>query len=335
MPDSEALTPRKLRHIQVCLEQDVQFQTVQTGLADVPWPYRALPDVNLAEVDLRCTFLGHELSAPLLIGAMTGGAEKAALINRNLALAAQATGIGMMLGSQRVMLERPEALGSFQVRHYAPDILLVGNLGVGQLTRGYGAAEVNRAAELVGANAVALHLNPLQEAIQAGGDTNYRGVLQRLAEVLPACNVPVMLKEVGHGVGGEVARQVAGLPIAALDVAGAGGTSWARVESLARYGEVRHADLCEVGLPTAQAVRECRQAAPGLPLMASGGIRSGLDIARALKLGAQVCAIALPFLPLALESADAVVRHIETLKQELRVALFVAGLGSLKELEGQ
>lgn len=319
------LSERKLRHLDACLNYPVQFQTLRTGLADVPWPYRALPEVDLDAVKLETTFLGRQLSAPLLIGAMTGGAERAAQINRTLAQAAQQTGIGLMLGSQRVMLEHPGVRPSFRVREVAPDILLIGNLGVGQLLKGYGAAEIDRAAELVSADAMALHLNPLQEALQVAGDTAYRGMLERLHEVLPACRTPVMLKEVGHGLGASVARQVAGLPIAALDVAGAGGTSWARVEAFVRDGQVLAPDLCDLGIPTAQALRECRQLLPELPLMASGGIRTGLDIAKSLKLGAQVCAIAQPFLPLALEGVDAVVEHIERLKQELRVALFVGG----------
>ncbi|RJF69006.1 type 2 isopentenyl-diphosphate Delta-isomerase [Deinococcus cavernae] len=324
---------RKLRHIDVCLAHDVQFQTVTTGLEAVPWPYRALPEVNLADIDLSTTFLGKRLSAPLLIGAMTGGAERARTINRTLAEAAQATGIGLMLGSQRVMLDVPGALSSFQVRDVAPDILLIGNLGLGQLMKGYGPAELERAAALVGADAVAVHLNPLQEAMQASGDTAYQGATARLRQVIRESRVPLLVKEVGHGISGGVAASLADLPLAALDVAGAGGTSWARVEALARYGEVRFGPLCEVGLPTAQALRECRAALPRVPLVASGGIRSGLDMARALTLGAHVNAVALPFLPLALEGVQAVTDHIETLKQELRVALFVAGYRSVQDVQ--
>lgn len=334
VPASLEIAPRKLRHIEVCLEYPVQFETVSTGLEAVPWPYRALPEVTLGDVDLRCSFLGRPLSAPILIGAMTGGAQRAAQINRTLAQAAQQTGIGLMLGSQRIMLEDRRAAPSFQVRDVAPDILLIGNLGVGQLMDTYGSAEIDRAAALVGADAVALHVNPLQEAMQPGGDTAYRGVSARLAEVLPGCGVPVLLKEVGHGLGGDVARQVAHLPLAALDVAGAGGTSWARVEAFAHAGRLEHADLCELGVPTAQALRECREAAPHLPLVASGGIRTGLDMARALRLGAQVTALALPFLPLALEGVEAVVAHIERLKWEVRVALFVGGYASVAALTG-
>ena len=323
---------RKLRHIEACLMPESQYQTVSTGLEAVPWPYRALPELNLSDVDLRATFLGKPLRAPVLIGAMTGGAEKSALINRNLAVAAQRLGLGLMLGSQRVMLERPEAVPSFQVRPHAPDILLIGNLGAAQLLKGYGAADLERAAELVGADALAIHLNPLQEAVQTGGDTNWAGLVARLREVAPQTNLPLLLKEVGHGLGAGVARQVAGAGFAALDVAGAGGTSWARVEQLAELGEVRSPDLCELGIPTAQAVREVRGTLPTMPLIASGGIRSGLDAARALLLGADVVAVARPLLGPALESPEAVEAWLSNFIQELRVALFVGGFQNLKGL---
>ncbi|AWN23692.1 type 2 isopentenyl-diphosphate Delta-isomerase [Deinococcus irradiatisoli] len=329
----EATKLRKLRHIEACLRPESQYQGVSTGLEAVVWPYRALPELDLEQVDLSTTFLGKPLSAPVLIGAMTGGADKSALINRHLAQAAQRLGVGLMLGSQRVMLERPEAQASFQVRAWAPDALLIGNLGAAQLLKGYGAAEIMRAAKLIGADALAIHANPLQEALQPGGDTRWAGLSVRLREVVPQVGLPLLLKEVGHGLSAEVARLAVGAGFAALDVAGAGGTSWARVEELVRYGEVRTPDLCEVGLPTAQALREVRAAAPGTPLIASGGIRSGLDAARALLLGAQVVAVARPLLAPALDSAEAVEAWLRQFIHELRVALFVGGFGSVKALE--
>jgi isopentenyl-diphosphate delta-isomerase len=323
------LSLRKLRHIEACLLPESQYQSVTTGLQGVPWPYRALPELNLEDVRLDCTFLVRRLSAPVLIGAMTGGAEKSALINRNLGLAAQRLGLGLMLGSQRVMLEHPEARASFQVRAFAPDILLIGNLGAAQLLKGYGPAQLEQAAELVGADALAVHINPLQEAMQTGGDTGWAGMLDRLREVVPQTRLPLLLKEVGHGLGADVARQVAGAGFAALDVAGAGGTSWARVEQLAETGRVYSPDLCELGIPTAQALREVRGVLPQLPLIASGGIRTGLDAARALLLGADVVAVARPLLAPALESADAAEAWLRTFIWELRVALFVGGFSGL------
>ncbi|WP_309570370.1 type 2 isopentenyl-diphosphate Delta-isomerase [Deinococcus sp.] len=321
-----------MQHIEACLQPQSQYQTVSTGLDGVPWPYRALPEVDLDDIRLATTFLGRRLSAPVLIGAMTGGAQRAAIINRNLAIAAQRLGIGMMLGSQRVMLERPEVTPTFQVRDIAPDILLIGNLGAAQFGLGYGVAEALRAVRDVGADALAIHANPLQEALQVGGDTRWRGLLDRLAQVIPGLPFPTLLKEVGHGLDVHTARAAADAGFTALDVAGAGGTSWARVEQLVRYGHVRSPGLCELGIPTAQALRDVRDALPGMPLVASGGVRTGLDAARALALGAQVVAVARPLLEPALEGAEAAEAWLAGFIHELRIALFVAGVGGVDEL---
>lgn len=321
-----------MRHIQACLRPESQYQGVTTGLESVPWPYRALPEVDLPDIDLTTSFLGHTLTAPVLIGAMTGGAEMGGRINFNLAWAAQQLGIGMMLGSQRVMLERPETRATFAVREVAPDILLIGNLGGAQLLRGYGAAEMSRAVELVGADALAIHVNPLQEALQIGGDTRWVGLTDRLAELVPTVPYPVILKEVGHGLDARTVQAVSGLGFAALDLAGAGGTSWARVEQLVHQGEVTTPDLCQIGIPTAQAIREAHAIAPQVPLVASGGIRTGLDAARALSLGAQVVAVARPLLEPALESQEAALAWLTNFIQELRVALFIAGYAGVNDL---
>ncbi|MEW6421783.1 MAG: type 2 isopentenyl-diphosphate Delta-isomerase [Deinococcota bacterium] len=329
------LAGRKLRHIEACLLPESQYAGVTTGLERVSWPYRALPELDLEAVDLTTVFLGRTLRAPVLIGAMTGGAQRAASINRNLAAAAERLGIGMMLGSQRVMLERPEAVASFRVRDVAPGVLLLGNLGAAQFLLGYGGAEAERAVQTVEADGLAIHLNPLQEAMQAGGDTRWQGLAARLAEVVPALPFPVILKEVGHGLDTAAVRALAPAGFAALDVAGAGGTSWARVEQLVRYGAVLTPDLCEVGLPTAQALVEARRTARAIPLIASGGIRTGLDAARALALGAQVVAVARPLLAPALESAEAVEAWLSRFIHELRVALFVGGFGSVGAVRGK
>ena len=326
------ISERKGRHLDVCLSGAAAYARRTTGFEQLDLPYRALPELDLAAVDPRTSFLGAPLSAPLLIGAMTGGSDLAGLANRHLAEAAQRLGLGMMLGSQRVMLERPETRSSFAVRSVAPDVLLIGNLGVAQLLRGYGADELEALRAAVGANAMALHTNPLQEALQAGGDETFEGVVARLREVVPQLAAPVMLKEVGHGLSAAVARQVADVGFAAFDVAGAGGTSWAKVEDLVRYGEVRHPDLVEWGIPTATALREVRAALPRMPLVASGGIRSGLDVAKAIALGAQVAAVAQPLLAPALDSAEAVIATLERFVRELRVAMFAAGAADLRVL---
>ncbi|MDZ7703392.1 MAG: type 2 isopentenyl-diphosphate Delta-isomerase [Trueperaceae bacterium] len=335
-PHSPAtLSRRKLKHVDVCLHEAVEYQTRTTGFERYDLPYTALPDTDLASIDTTTTFLGKPLRAPVLIGAMTGGAERSALINRNLALAAERLGIGLMLGSQRVMLVDERARASFSVRAYAPNALVIGNLGVAQLNRGYGAADIRAAIELIGADALALHTNPLQEAMQAGGDTDFRGLVDKLAEIVPQVGYPLLLKEVGHGLSGEVARSVKDVGFAALDVAGAGGTSWAKVEDIVRYGEVRHADLVEWGIPTATALREVRAALPDMPLIASGGIRSGVDAAKALALGAQVVAVARPLLKPATESVEAVVGWLEPFIAALKIAMHNCGAADLTALRAR
>lgn len=325
MDDLTPLVRRKLHHLQVCLEGPVGYETRTAGFERIDLPYRALPELDLDEIDTSVAFLGRRLSAPLLIGAMTGGAERAQVVNRNLATAAQRLGVGLMLGSQRVMLEEPEARASFEVRDVAPDVLLIGNLGAAQLLRGYGAAEGRRALAEVGADALAFHVNPLQEALQPGGDVRWRGAAARLAAVVPELGAPALLKEVGHGISGAVARSVAGVGFAAVDVAGAGGTSWARVEALLRDGEVRRPDLVEWGIPTVDALREVAEALPGTPLVASGGVRSGLDVAKSIALGARVAAIARPLLAPALVSAEAVEAALRVVLDELRLVMQLVG----------
>ncbi|MCA9838551.1 MAG: type 2 isopentenyl-diphosphate Delta-isomerase [Trueperaceae bacterium] len=334
--DTLELATRKLKHLDVCLNYPVNYQTRTTGFEFYDLPYQALPETDLAKLDSRCTFLSKPLSAPILIGAMTGGAEKAKLINKNLALAAEQLGLGLMLGSQRVMLEHPEASESFAVRAYAPSCLLIGNLGVAQLNRGYGSREIIRAIETIGADALALHTNPLQEALQEAGDEDFSGLLAKLETIIKEVPYPLLLKEVGQGLSKEVVNQVKDFGFAALDIAGAGGTSWARVEEFVRYGEIRHAELTDWGIPTAKALVDAKQVTPAHTLIASGGIRTGLDIAKALALGADVVAIARPLLAPALDSAEAVIEKLQDLIDELKIAMHCTGakdIAALKTLE--
>lgn len=327
---------RKRRHVDACLEGPVEYLTRTTGFESIDLPYRALPETNLAAIDPSSSFLGRAMSAPLLVGAMTGGADLSATLNRNLALAAQRVGVGMMLGSQRVMLETPSAASTFAVRRYAPDVPILGNLGAAQLNLGYGADEIVRAIEAVGGDGLALHVNPLQEAMQLGGDGDFRGLLAKLQRLPGEVGRPLVLKEVGHGLDAGTVSSLSGAGFAAFDVAGAGGTSWARVEAWVRWGEVRSEDLAEWGIPTLTALRSARTAAPGVPLIASGGIRSGLDVAKAIASGASWCAVALPLLRPATESADAVEAVLRRFVHELRIAMHAAGaadLGALRDLE--
>jgi isopentenyl-diphosphate delta-isomerase len=329
------MAARKLRHIDACLTGPVEFVGVTTGFEWFDLPYNAMTQTSLAGVDLSTRFLGAGLRAPVLIGAMTGGAELARTINRNLAGAAQQLGIGMMLGSQRIMLgdgdDARRAAASFEVRDVAPDILLVGNIGLAQVSDTLAPA-LSTALERVGANAVAVHVNPLQEAMQEDGDTDFGGSSQRLGRLAAELGYPVMVKEVGHGIGAAAAARLRGLPIAAVDVAGAGGTSWARVEQLVRYGEVRYPAVADWGIPTAQALMEVRRELPGMALMASGGVRSGMDAAKALALGADVVAMARPLLAPAIESTDAVVDALGGFIEEMRVCLHGCGAANLEKL---
>ncbi|MFN4073443.1 MAG: type 2 isopentenyl-diphosphate Delta-isomerase [Thermus sp.] len=323
---------RKRKHLEACLEGEVAYQRVTTGLEHYRLRYHALAGLSLLGVDLSTPFLGKTLKAPFLIGAMTGGEALGERLNLALAEAAQAMGVGMMLGSSRVVLEHPEALRSFRVRPIAPSVLLIANLGLAQLRR-YRREDLIRLVELLEADALALHVNPLQEAVQKG-DTDFRGLLGILEAMLPL-PFPVLVKEVGHGLGREAALALKGLPLAALDVAGAGGTSWARVEEWVRFGEVRHPELCEVGIPTAQAILEVREVMPHIPLIASGGVYTGTDAVKALALGADLVAVARPLLKPALEGPRAVQAYLEDYLQEMRTALFAIGAANPKEARGR
>ncbi|MCB0931039.1 MAG: type 2 isopentenyl-diphosphate Delta-isomerase [Mycobacterium sp.] len=331
----DGLATRKLRHIDVCLTGPVDYVGVTTGFEWFDLPYNALTQTHLAAIDLSTRFLGFPLKAPVLIGAMTGGAELARTINRNLAAAAQELGIGMMLGSQRIMLDdlgsQTSAATSFEVRDLAPDVLLIGNIGLAQV-REEVVPKLVAALDRVGANALAVHINPLQEAMQAGGDTDFTGSLQRLGWLATELDYPVMVKEVGHGIGAAAAQRLRGVPIAAIDVAGAGGTSWARVEQVVRYGEVRYPAVADWGIPTAQALMEVRRTLPGMPVVASGGVRTGMDAAKALAIGADVVAMARPLLAPAIESSAAVVDVLGPFIEELRVCLHCCGAPDLERL---
>ena len=329
--DPGGMETRKRRHIDVCLSEAVDYQTVTTGLERYRLPYNALTQTDLGNVDLTTEFLGVRLRAPVLIGAMTGGAELSGTINRNLAAAAQRLGVGMMLGSQRIMLDNGSASTSFTVRDVAPDALLIGNIGVAQLDE-LVVPDLVKALDHVGANALAVHTNPLQEAMQHEGDTDFSGSISRLRDIAGSIGYPVMLKEVGHGIGAAAAAELVDCPIAAVDVAGAGGTSWARVEQFVRYGEVRYPALAEWGIPTAEALLEVRHTLPDVPIVASGGIRTGMDAAKVLAMGADAVAVARPLLAPAIESPAAVVDWLQRFIDELRVCLHGCGAANLAAL---
>ena len=326
---------RKADHIRINLEEDVSFPNLTTGFEYFRFVHQALPELNLADVETDILVFGKRLQAPLLISSMTGGAEEAGRVNLRLAEAAEAAGVAMGVGSQRVALEDPRQARSFQVRRVAPHILLFANLGAVQLNMGYTVDDCLRAVEMIEADALILHLNPLQEAVQAGGDVRWAGLAKKIEGVCKALPVPVIVKEVGWGVSSQTAQLLADAGVAAIDVAGAGGTSWSQVEyhrsddPLLRRLARTFADW---GISTAESLLMVRETLPDMTLFASGGLRTGIDVAKSIALGADMAGMAAPFLKAAAHSTEAVAAEIEALTTELRVAMFVSGARDLQSL---
>ncbi len=326
---------RKSDHIRINLEEDVRSR-LTTGLERYRFIHRALPEVDLDAVDLSQELFGRRVEAPILISSMTGGTAEAQTINRALAEAAQQAGVVMGVGSQRAAIEHPELAVTFQVRRYAPDILLLANLGAVQLNYGYGVDHCRRAVEMIEADALILHLNPLQEAVQPEGDVHWAGLAAKIAAVCQALPVPVIAKEVGWGFSEADVRLLSEAGVAAIDVAGAGGTSWSQVEMHRAQNESQRrlaAAFVDWGIPTAQAIQNVRRVAPGLPVFASGGLRSGVDVAKCLALGVRLGGMAGPFLKAAADgSASAVYQTIREVRREVQVCLFATGASSLAAL---
>lgn len=343
MPKKTSSTSsRKADHIRINLTEDVRSAR-STGLEDYSFPHQALPELDLEQIQLEQTLFGKQISAPVFISSMTGGTSEAGLINRNLAEAAQAAGIPLGVGSQRAALEDQSLVESFQVRKGAPDILLFANLGAVQLNYGLTAADCQRAVDMIEADALILHLNPLQEAVMAEGNTNFYGLIDQIAEVCQTLPVPVIAKEVGWGISKPVAKMLLEAGISAIDVAGAGGTSWTEVEMHRAEDEIQRqvaSSFVDWGIPTADSLKIVREAAPELPLFASGGIRSGVDIAKTISLGATMAGMAGPFLQAAAESPEAVLRVIERITREIQISMFASGakdipsLGEIKLIKG-
>ncbi|NDJ76569.1 MAG: type 2 isopentenyl-diphosphate Delta-isomerase [Chloroflexi bacterium] len=329
-------TRRKDDHIRINLEEQVQFPHLTTGLERFRFVHQAVPELNLASITTTITVFGKRLDSPILISSMTGGTELAQRINRILAEAAQTAGIAMGLGSQRAAIENPNVADTFAMREVAPDILLLANLGAVQFNYGYGIDQCRRAVDMVQADALILHLNPIQEAVQPEGDGDFSGLLHKIEAVCRQLEVPVIAKEVGWGFSSEVARRLTDAGVAAIDVAGAGGTSWSEVEYY-RAPDARHANVARAfadwGIPTADSIQYVREAAPELPIFASGGLRDGLDIAKCIALGADLGGLAGPFLKAADQSLEAVHQLIWELTTQLRIAMFASGAGDIPALK--
>ncbi|MEY3297271.1 MAG: Isopentenyl-diphosphate delta-isomerase [Cyanobacteriota bacterium] len=326
---------RKADHIRICLDEGVQCRQVTTGLERFRFSHCALPEVDWQDLDLGTTFLGHRLGAPLLISSMTGGTEEAQRINQRLAAVAQRYGLAMGVGSQRVAIENPDLMTTFRVREVAPDILLLANLGAVQFNYGYDIDQCRRVVDHLEASALILHLNPLQEAVQTRGDTNFKGLITKIEQVCAALPVPVVVKEVGNGISAPLVQRLMAAGVSAVDVAGAGGTSWAKVESERAIDPIQRRlgqTFADWGLPTADCLIAARQVAPTLPLIASGGLRNGLDVAKTLALGADLAGLAYPFLKAASDSEAAVATLAEVLIAEIKTVLFCTGQATLSGL---
>lgn len=329
------LSQRKADHIRINLESDVASRTT-SGLQRYRFGHEALPEIALDEVDLSVSLFGRRLRAPLLISSMTGGTEEALKINLALAEAAERAGIAIGLGSMRAAVSRPETARTFKIRDAAPTAMVFANVGAVQFNYGFGLAECQRIVDLVRADALILHLNPLQEALQPEGDTNWKGLVGAIEKICARLSVPVIAKEVGWGISARAARDLAGAGVAAIDVAGAGGTSWSQVEMYrARTDAQRRvaAAFADWGISTADSIGLARAGAPALPVIASGGITNGVEGAKCIALGATLFGLARPFLQAATESAAAVSEEIDIVLGQLKVAMFCVAASSVSALQ--
>jgi len=326
---------RKDDHLDINLSKDVR-SGVSTGLESFSFLHQALPEINLSDVDLNLSMFGKRLLAPILISSMTGGSPKAARYNQLLAAAAQEFGLAMGVGSQRAALENPELAGTYDVRSYAPDALIFANLGAVQLNNGYGIDECKRAVNMVQADALILHLNPLQEALQPEGDTDFRGLLARIEHVCEELPVPVIIKEVGWGINARLAKQLLNAGISAIDVAGAGGTSWSQVEMYRQPDPWRArlaAEFRDWGIPTARCLEDIKAELPNALIFASGGLQNGIDIAKCLALGATLGGMAGPFIRAADTSYTQLRDLIKLTIAQVRICLFACGKPNLNSFD--
>jgi isopentenyl-diphosphate Delta-isomerase len=322
---------RKIDHIKLCVEKDVAFKDKTTLLECVELGYKTLPEISLDDVNLETEFLGKKLSAPVMVSAITGGAQVSKKINQDIAKVAQELGIGMGLGSMRAMIESPSLADTYFVRDVAPDIFLAGNIGAAQLSE-YSPDLINKSLGAVEADALAIHLNAAQEAVQPEGDVDFRNVLSNLAEYVDAIDVPVYVKEVGHGISFEVAKALKDAGVKAIDVQGAGGTSWTMVDAL-RHKKGFGKTFRDWGIPTAVSVIETKNALGGeREIIASGGIKNGIDAIKSIVLGADMVGLAMPVLQAQQKSYKSLQTYLGNFVHEMRVASFLLGCVNVEEL---
>ncbi len=329
---------RKTEHIRICLEEDVKAKKTSTGFEDVSLVHRAIPEISQKDVDLTTQVFDHKFSAPLIVTGITGGTEKAFEINASIAKAVEELGLGMGVGSQRAALENPKLERTYSiVRKKAPNAFVLANIGAPQIRKGDILKQVRRAIDMIGADALAVHLNPLQEAVQPEGETDYSGILQKIVELARSVNVPVVVKETGAGISAEDARRLVDAGASGIDVAGAGGTSWAAVEYYRAKqrrdfsGQEVGKDLWDWGIPTVATLVEVVQTV-NVPVIASGGVRTGSDVAKALALGASLAGFALPVLGPSLKDSGEVKEKLNLVVRQLRTVMFLIGASSIEGL---
>ncbi len=337
--DIDIIKQRKLDGLVIPLSKEVQARTTSTYLEYVTLIHNALPELDFDEIDTSTTFLNHRFSAPLIIDSMTGGTPEAAKINERLAETAEALGLGMGLGSQRAGLKSKELAETYSIaREHAPNAFLIANIGGAQLAKGLSIDEAKQIIDMIHANALVVHLNPLQELVQPEGEPKFKGVYNKIAELVKSLSVPVIVKEVGAGISKEVASKLELAGVNAINVAGSGGTSWAgvekhRAESAGSKLKTHLGDMFwDWGIPTAASLIEVRRAVK-LQLIASGGLRNGLEVAKCLAIGADMCAMALPFLKQAAISQEAVMQFANVLLNELKSTMYLVGAKDVKTLK--
>ena len=328
---------RKSEHLKINLEKDVR-SGLTTGLEKVHFVHNALPEINLDTIDLSLDLFGKKLSSPILISSMTGGTSDAQTINARLAEAAQEANVALGVGSQRAAIENPDLVETYSItRKMAPTIPIFANLGAIQLNYGYTIDQCRRVVEMLEADGLILHLNPLQEALQVGGNTNFKDLAGKIELICRNLDTPVIAKEVGWGISEQAARILSDCGVSAIDVAGAGGTSWSQVEMYRAPDEFARnlaASFIDWGIPTLDSIINVKKVAPGLTIFASGGLTNGLDIAKCIAIGATLGGMAGPFLKAAAESSEAIVKLLKLTSEQIRVTLFAIGMKNLDALQG-
>jgi isopentenyl-diphosphate delta-isomerase len=334
----EEMRKRKADHLRISLNQNVQARRATTGFEDVCFIHRALPEINKQQIDLSTTVFNHTFAAPLIVGAITGGTMEAEKINATIAEVVEELGLGMGVGSQRAAIEDKQLEKTFAVaRKKAPTAFIIANIGGAQLATGYGLREARKAIEIIEADAIAIHLNPLQEAVQPEGQTNFQGVLKKIGEIAEELKKPVIVKETGAGIAAEEAKKLEQADVKGIDVSGTGGTSWAAVEY---YRAKRHRrsfqpklgdTFWDWGISTATSVIEVCQTVR-IPVIASGGIRDGVDVAKALALGARLASLSQPVLQAAVKGAKETRNMLSLLAEEMKNAMFLVGADSVQKL---